>query len=162
MGLEEPDEGTQQRTTQRPRQHDERYLDGGGEITGDAHDGGDDGAQYVLALRPNVEQARLECKRHRHSGEQYGGCLEDDVGNVLRLAKGTIDQRGKRLEGVIARNGNDYRGKRKADEHGNQDVCKRLPQEANNAAHWTSPPAMSSPSCSSSTVPCGYSPTICP
>ena len=88
-----------------PARIDDGHLQHHGQVESGAHEHGAHRAGHVLALRADVEHARLEGECHRDSGEDDGGRLDDGVGDVLGLGEHALEQRREGRDGVVARHG---------------------------------------------------------
>ena len=100
--LEPSNESTRERARNGAREHNERNLENGGEVAGDAHDGRSDGTQDVLALGANVEEANLEGKGNGNAAEQKRRGLDNNVNYVARTADHAREERCKRGTRIVS------------------------------------------------------------
>ncbi len=118
--LQKADQAAPDAPGEHPRREEDRNQQGGRQVQPDAEDGDHDGRDDVLALRADIEEAGLIGERHAQPGQDDGGRLYQDVGDVLGPSEHPAEKRAERLPRVVAGGGQHHRRDQKAAHNRNQ------------------------------------------
>src|SRR5690606_34425205 len=118
-GFQEARNRTAQRPGRRGGRQGQRHVDDGRQLKRDAHHGGGDRAEEQLALRADVELARLEHEGKGQAGEYEGNGHLDEVAEAAHAGEGARHQGTERVPWFFAYKVNDDvpQGQRNGDGH---------------------------------------------
>ena len=90
--LQHTDDGTPERTGEGRCQETYDRVDHRRQRTEDTDHRGGQGADHILTLSTDVEDTGTEGERHRKSGKNQRCCINDTVGEKLRLTEDTVEE----------------------------------------------------------------------